>query len=143
MALAATKEFKDFLVKLGDGATPTEVFAQPCGFLSRSLQLNKTFSENAIPDCSDEAAASWMERQEATKSVTISGQGVLDTAAFDDWNDWWFAGGSKNCQVVLTGVGQYAGAFVLISFQLSAEKGGKVSVNVEMQSDGAVTWTDA
>lgn len=146
MALAQTYRFSGLRVLLGDGATPTEVFAAPCGLTERSFSLSKEFGESVTPDCTDEDAASWTERDVTSKSGTINGQGVLDATALPTWRGFYESDTSKNIRVELwrggVKAGHWAGAFHLESFELGATKGERVTVNISAQSDGAVSWVN-
>jgi len=41
------------------------------------------------------------------------------------------------------GVGKFTGGFVFASWGMSVERGAKTQITVELNSDGAVTWTAA
>jgi hypothetical protein len=144
MAQAQTFRFSGYRVLLGNGASP-EAFAAPCGFTERSFSLNRELAETNVPSCSDEDAPSWLERDVTSMSATISGQGVLDVSALSVWLDVLNTTVSVNARVELwregVKVGTWAGKFALESFETSATKGERVTVNVTMQSDGAVTYT--
>lgn len=144
MAQAQTFRFSGVRVLLGDGAAP-EVFVAPCGFTERSLSLSKELGSTNVPDCTDEDAAPWTERDVTAKSAEISGQGVLDVAALAIWQDFFDSDVSQNARVELwragAKVGQYVGKFHLESFELGATVGERATVQVGMQSDGAVVWS--
>lgn len=141
--IAATFRFSGLRVLLGDGADP-ETFAAPCGFTERSLSLSKEMGESNVPDCTSEDAASWVERDIVSKSGSISGTGMLDATALATWQEFFAEDTSKNTRVELwrLGVktGHYIGAFHMETFEISATKGERVTVNVAMSSDGAVLW---
>lgn len=144
MAAAATFRFSGYRVLLGDGASP-EVFTAPCGFTERSFSINRELAETNTPDCADEDAPSWLERDVTSQSATISGQGVLEATALPQWIEKLGTTESFNARVELwregTKVGTWAGAFQLETFETSGTKGERVTVNVTMQSDGAITYT--
>lgn len=143
MAIAQTYRFSGLRVLLGDGGNP-EVFAAPCGFTERSFSASKEMGESNTPDCADEDGASWVERDIVSKSASISGTGMLDASALTTWQAFFDEDTSKNTRVELwrNGVksGHYEGAFHMETFEISGTKGERVSVNVSMQSDGAVLW---
>lgn len=144
MAIAQTFRFSGYRVLLGNGAEP-EVFAAPCGFTERSLSFNRELAETNTPDCANEDAPSWLERDVTSMSATISGQGVLESTALPIWIGLLNTTESFNARVELwregAKVGTWAGAFALESFETAGTKGERVTVNVTMQSDGAVTYT--
>ncbi len=143
MAAPVTAKFGKLRVLLGDGASP-ETFAAPCGFTSKSLALSKNLSEVSIPDCDDPDAPIWLGRDVESLTVSISGEGVLAASAIQTWQDAFDSTDSVNAQVEIefsTGEMVYEGAFHLSSLTFGAEQGGRVTVSVEMQSDGEVTGT--
>ena len=143
MAKPTTFPFKDMLILIGDGATPTEAFTAPCGLVSKNFELSANSNEVQVPDCDDPDAPAWIERVVATMTGTISGNGVMAKESFDLWRDWALQGVTKNArvQIVGTGMGYYGGAFILSSFAISADLGDKVQVDVTLDSDGQIQWT--
>lgn len=146
MALAQTFRFSGYRVLIGDGADP-EAFAAPCGFTERSISFNRELSDTNVPDCADEDAPSWLERDVTSMSATIGGTGVLEATALPTWLGLLETTASFNARVELwregVKVGHWQGAFQLESFETSGTKGERVSVTVSLQSDGAVTYTAA
>ena len=144
MVAAASFRFSGYRVLLGDGASP-EQFSSPCGFTERSFSLNRELSETNSPDCANEDAPSWLERDVTSMSATISGQGVLDASALTAWITKLETTESFNARVELwrngAKVGMWAGAFQLESFETAATRGERATVNVTLQSDGAVAYT--
>jgi predicted secreted protein len=130
-------------VLLGDGGSP-ESFGMPCGFTERSFSRTKEMGESVVPDCSDEDAASFTERDITSKSASISGTGVLDASAADTWEEFWNSDTSRNVRVELwrSGVkrGHWAGAFQLESLEFGATKGERVTITASLMSDGSFIW---
>lgn len=146
MAQAQTVRFSGLRVLLGDGAEPDEGFTAPCGLTERSLTLSKELGENNVPDCTNEDAASWTERDVVSKSAEIAGQGVVDIVALATWQDFYASDTSKNVRVEVwrgTKVGHWQGAFHLESLEIGATKGERATIQPSLQSDGAVAWTPA
>lgn len=145
MALAKTIKFSDFVVLLGDGATPTEAFAAPCAFNNRALNRNKNLNENVIPDCDDEDEPSWIERDIVSMSWGISGDGIIDEGSVADWDDFFEQGTSKNVKVILsksTGAVTYTGKAHLTTLNYAAGRGERLTFTVEMAGDGRLLSTD-
>jgi predicted secreted protein len=144
MAQAQTFRFSGVRVLVGDGADP-EIFAAPCGFTERSLSLSKDLGETNTPDCLDEDAASWTERDVTAKSASITGQGVLAADALPTWQAFFDSDVSTKCRVELwragAKVGQWEGAFQLETLEIGATRGERATINVTLQSDGALAWT--
>lgn len=145
MALAKVVSYAKFLVLVGDGASP-EGFAAPCGLTSRGINFSAETNDTNIPDCDDEDAPSWLGRDVVSLSGELSGSGVLDLDALEVWRA--FLGNRKTCRVMIDvpgaqNGGYWEGAFILTGFNVTGERGSKVSVEVTMTSDGEIEWTAA
>jgi hypothetical protein len=143
MAQPVTAKFGKFRVMLGDGASP-EIFAAPCGFTSKSLVLSKNLSEVNLPDCDDPDAPAWVGRDVESLTASISGEGVMAVESAPDWMAAFESTDSVNVKVEIefpTITFVYTGRMHLSSLTLGAEQGGRVTCNVEMQSDGELVLT--
>jgi hypothetical protein len=138
MAPPTTAKFGKFRVLLGNGASP-EVFAAPCGFTSKSLALSKNLTDVNLPDCDDPDAPAWVGRDVESLTASITGEGVMAAESADDWMDAFESTESISVKVEIEFplvTWTYTGKMHISSMTLSAEQGGRVSNNVEMQSDG-------
>lgn len=86
MADATTLRGGMFRVLLGSGSGPV-VYAQPCGFVSKSLTITKATDEFSIPDCDDPDKVPWLGRDATSLSMSISGEGVLAEESVEAWLD--------------------------------------------------------
>lgn len=136
MAQATTIKFSDFLILIGDGASP-EQFADPCGLTSKGFQRTANMNDTNIPDCDDPDAPTWLGRDVVSYQATLSGSGVVATESLANWEAWWDSGASKNCRVEL-GDQAWAGSFRLAEFNITGERGARVNMDVSIVSDGAV-----
>lgn len=144
MAQPTTARFGKFRVLLGDGADP-EVFTAPCGFTSKSLALSKNLTDVNLPDCDDPDAAAWVGRDVQSLSAQISGEGVLAVESVLTWQAAFDNTASINVKVEIefsTGTLTYTGAMHLASITFGVEQGGRVTCDVEMQSDGELVASD-
>jgi hypothetical protein len=139
MAQATTYPFSQFLVKIGDGASP-EVFTDPCGLTSKGLTRTANLNDTNIPDCDDPDAPSWLGRDVVSYQGAIAGSGVVAEESFDTWEDWWNAGETRNVRIELGNPVAYAWIMPakLQEFAITAERGNKVQMAVNIVSDGAV-----
>jgi len=143
MAAPITARFGKFRVLLSDSGSPA-VFAAPCGFTSKSLTLSKNLSEVSLPDCSDADAPIWLGRDVESNTGSISGEGVLAASAVPAWLAAYESTESIEVQIEIefsTGELVYQGFMHLSTLTLGAEQGGRVTISVEMQSDGELTGT--
>lgn len=138
MAAPTTARFGKFRVLLGDGDSP-EVFAAPCGFTSKSLVLSKNLTDVNLPDCDDPDAPAWVGRDVESLTASITGEGVMAAESAPDWMAAYESVDSVSVKVeiefpLVTYI--YTGKMHIATMTLGAEQGGRVTNNIEMQSDG-------
>lgn len=144
MAAPVTARFGKFSVLLGSGSGPI-VYAAPCGFTSKSLVLSKSLSEVSLPDCEDPDKPITLGRDVESISQSISGEGVLAASAVETWLNAYESTDSVPVKIEIeftTGTVTWTGNFHVESLELGAEQGGRVTLNVSMQSDGELVRTD-
>jgi hypothetical protein len=143
MTQPTTARFGKFRVLLGDGNSP-EQFVAPCGFTSKSLALSKNLTDINLPDCEDPGAPAWVGRDVESLTASITGEGVMAAESIEDWMDAFESTDSINVRVEIelpTVTYVYTGRMHISSMTLGAEQGGRVTNNVEMQSDGELVRT--
>lgn len=145
MVAPVTARFGKFVVQLESADSPN-VFVAPCGFTSKSLVMGKNLSEVSIPDCDDPDLPIWLGRDVQSNTASITGQGVLAAASVPRWLAAYESTTSVECQVEVefsTGTLLFQGNFHLETMTLGAEQGGRVTIDVSMQSDGEIagSWT--
>lgn len=136
MTDAVTLKFGQFLIKLGNGATP-EVFSAPCGLNSRGFSRTAATNDTNVPDCDDPDAPSWLQRDVVSLSGQMTGSGVVADEDFDTWNDWFESGVSKNVQVTL-GTRTWQGAAILSKLDITGQRGQRVVFTATIDSDGEI-----
>lgn len=137
MTQASTLRFSQFLIKIGDGASP-ETFAAPCGLNSRGFNRTAATNDTNVPDCADPDAPSWLERDITSLSGSLDGSGVVADEDFDTWNTWFESGLSKNAQITL-GARTWLGPFKLTALNITGARGSRVTFTATMESDGEIT----
>jgi len=141
MATPQTARFGKFRVLLGNGADP-EVFAAPCGFTSKSLNLIKNLSDVSIPDCDDPDAAIALGRDVQNVDWNVGGEGVLAASSVETWLAAYESSESVSVKIEVqfsAGTVTFTGNAHLASFGLGAEQGGRVTVSIDLQGDGPLT----
>jgi hypothetical protein len=142
MALASTLKFSQFLIKLGDGATP-EAFNAPCGLNSRGFKRTAATSDVNVPDCDNPDAPSWLQRDVTSLSGELSGAGVVADEDFDVWENWLGNPAvSKNVQITL-GNRVWLGPMKLTQLDITGALGKRNEVAVTMMSDGPIVLQTA
>lgn len=148
MAPPITAKFGRFRVLLGTPAVDPEdpiVYTAPCGFTSKSMVLSKNLSEVSLPDCADPDAPITIGRDVESITASISGEGVLAASAVRTWLDAYKSTDSVPVRVEIefsTGMVTWTGLMHLASLTLGAEQGGRVTISVDMQSDGELVEED-
>jgi TP901-1 family phage major tail protein len=147
MARPTTYSAKKLLILLGDGGTP-EVFAAPCGLTTRGIEFSKETNDVTVPDCDDPDLPAWTERSVRTLSASVSGSGILAAEAHATWRAAFLNTNSVNCRIKIddtlgNGGGYYSGKFHLSAFSITGEIGDKLQVEITLDSDSDIVWTDA
>ena len=141
----AKQKGRKLLIKIGDGATPTEAFTVLCGLTSKTMTINNNEIDVTTADCADPGGALWTEVMAGAKRVSVSGNGffkdetaeaTLNTLALDD-------DPIANFQVIVPDFGTFQGAFFLSSVEYGGEQEGGVTYSLALASTGAVTFTAA
>jgi TP901-1 family phage major tail protein len=126
---------RDFLVKIGDGASP-ENFTTVAGL--RSTQL--TFNATTIDITSADSADMWRELLNAgVKSATIAGSGVFKDAASDlSLRAAFFTQSLTNYQIVIPSFATITGPFKLTQLHYEGTHDGEVKISLQLASAGAL-----
>ena len=143
------KQTTRLIVQIGNGATPTEVFAHTCGANSYTLNLTNNLGENTVLDCDDplDLPASIVRHLESQDtSVTIAG--MVTTGAWPVWRAWADDSSTKNIKIVLDESAANNGGFwvvpaILGGLELAKEGSGKVTFTATISGNGARVWTAA
>lgn len=142
--LAGTK----LLILVGGGGNSPpdspEVFAAPCGLTTKSFNLKASTNTTLIPDCDDPSAPAWEAKDVNSLSADVSGAGVMAVESFYTWKDWFMSGTPRNVQIKLdtSALGHFLGTFIITDLKYGGERGQKVTLEVSLVNDGAVTWVD-
>ncbi|GHC12515.1 phage major tail protein, TP901-1 family [Gemmobacter nanjingensis] len=141
----AKQKGRKLLIKIGNGATPTEVFTVLCGLTSKTMTINNNEIDVTTADCTDPGGAMWTEVLAGAKRVSVSGNGLfkdeaaeatLNTLAMDD-------DPIANFQVIVPDFGTFRGGFFVSSVEYGGEQEGGVTYSLALASTGAVTFTAA
>jgi hypothetical protein len=137
--------FGDMKVELGNGANP-EVFAAPCGFDTKALNLTATASEANIPPCNSPDTPGWTARGVSAFSAEITSSGVMAVEDSAMWSAWLLSGLPKNVKVTVSPSEVYLGAAIITALGATAalaSNGKLVQRSVTMSSAGPWTNTAA
>lgn len=145
MAAVKSARGTKLLLKVGDGATPTEVFSTYCSITAeRGISFTAGTNDVDIPDCDDPDKISFLAREKTNLSLNFTGSGTLNTPDVQEFFDWWQSPDSKNCKVIVDvpsvdGGVIFSGAFHLTEFSITGNRGERMQASVSLASDGVVT----
>ncbi|QFT31814.1 Phage major tail protein 2 [Labrenzia sp. THAF82] len=130
------------LLKIGDGATPTEAFTNGCGFRARNFTINNNIVDTTTPDCASPGNTVTYSGDYGIQTVTFSGSGESS----EDVQNLLLMNATRqqsaqNIQVVVPGWGMFEGAALIGSFEFSGEVEGTMEFSCEITMTGAITFT--
>lgn len=131
---------KDMLVKIGDGGSP-EIFTTVAGFRTKTISLNAR-----EVDATHAESNGWRELLGAAgvRQASVAGAGVfLNDAAAEKIRAAFFAGAVRNFRLVIPGMGEMAGLFLIANLDYAGEHDGEATVSIALASAGAVSFTAA
>jgi len=126
-----------FLLQIGDGATPTEVFTTVAGLRSTSFTIN-----GETVDVTNKSSAGWRELLDGAgvATMSISGSGVFQNdTEMRKIRDLAVTRAVNNYQIIFGSGDIYSGAFQVTSVEQAGEHNGEVTYTVAMESAGAIT----
>ena len=129
---------EDIILKVGDGATPTEVFTQIGGMRNTKILL-----ENNTIDNSDLSSGRWRDLQSASglASLVISGDGYFtDSSAEEILRGYAFASTVNNYQLYFGNGDSISGAFLISKYQRDGGFSSQEEFFIELLSSGAVAF---
>jgi hypothetical protein len=144
MAKATVISYSFFRIKIGDGNSP-EQFSAPCGLNTRAFNRLKNVSEIDVPDCTDEDAPAAVAREVRSTDWNISGEGVLAAESVEVWEAAYDTISPINVLIEMEfpnsppGLIRKVGAAHLTAYNVTGNRGEKVTCSIELQADGALT----
>lgn len=143
-------EFDFALIKMGDGATPTELFTTICGM--QDVTLNETVNSNDrfVRDCTKPGEVPQRRVQPSGKQTDLTGTGLTNATNIATVRA--ALGVSKNYKIEVYKrdgtdagdlLGTFAGPFVMLSNNLNMTLDTPGSAEITLASDGAITYTAA
>jgi hypothetical protein len=128
-------------VAIGNGATPTEVFAHPILInTSRGVTFAASTESDELVDTVNQALPATTVSRVSATSVKIDGAGMLHAADVKTYLDWIASGLPKNVKCTM-GNAIVTVPMNLTNFQVSAERMKTAEVQITMEQAGAYTIT--
>lgn len=114
-----------------------------CGVLSKDGTRDRTLAEAQVLDCADPTAPPWTYRTPVGRSMTLTGTGQLALEQLPNLETDFNSNASHNWRLIIQGSGYWGGAFQLANFKPSGTNTDAfIGVSIELQSTGAIPWTD-
>jgi TP901-1 family phage major tail protein len=129
------------LLKVGDGATPTESFTTVGGLRTTNFTHN-----NQTVDATNKDSGAWRELLDGagTRSVSISGSGVFtDSAAEETVRGYAMENSVKNFELTFGNGDKLSGPFQITSYQRAGSYSDVETYSLTLSSAGQVTFTTA
>jgi len=128
---------KDMLVKIGDGGAP-ENFTTVAGLRTKTISLNAREI-----DATHAESNGWRELLGAAgvRQASVAGAGVfLNDAAAELIRSTFFAGTIRTFKLVIPGLGELSGPFLIANLDYSGDHDGEATVSLALASAGAVAF---
>lgn len=126
---------------LGNGT-----YEAPCGLNSRSVTFNKGFETIQISDCDSPDDLPWDANDATSRSISISGEGVLSVEAKDTWIAAWESTDAVAGKLEIEWPSEtdtWTGNFQIGPLEVGATNGRRVTLTVSAVSDGEMVRTTA
>lgn len=137
-----TVAFDKVAILIGDGAQPTEAFAQACLVNStRGIQFQCTFSDDEVPDCDNPTNPAQILRHAQSISMSINGAGKVHQDDVKAYIDWVFSGAAKNAKIQIgsadaTGAAEITCALKCSDFSVNTQRPATAEADVSFVSHG-------
>lgn len=139
-----------YVVEMGDGATPTEVFTKIAVInTSKSITGSAETATAQVRDLDDNAAVMKTVRKVIATDTSVSGSGQVHPIAMMALWTWFYSGAAKSLKFRTNGLTGaqggvvHAGKFVLTNIQVTAETDSLVECELTLEQADAITATAA
>lgn len=131
-----------FLLKVGDGATPTESFTTVAGLRANSFTLNNDAVDVTNKDSNGFRT---LLAGAGVQSMSLSANGVfLDSAAEETLRSYAAANAVNNYEIYSggdAGGDKWAGAFMITSYGRGGDYNNEENFSITLESSGAIVFT--
>ena len=134
----------------GDSPGSPDVFSEPCGLTTKNFNLTASTNTTLIPDCTDPSLPAWEAKDVNALSAEVSGSGVMATESFHTWMDWFMGATDRSCRIQLVSpttsplsLGYWLGSFLLTELKYGGVRGQKVTLDLTLVNNGALSFVVA
>ncbi len=142
------------LILIGPGGDSPQgspdVFTEPCGLTTKNFTLAASTNTTLIPDCADPSLPAWEAKDVNALSAEVTGTGVMACESFHTWVDWYLGATERSARIQLVSpttlplsLGYFLGSFLLTSLKYGGVRGTKVTLDITLVNNGAVTFVAA
>ena len=127
-----------FLLKVGDGATPTENFTTIGGIRNANLSL-----KNKILETTNLTSGKWQElvASAGIASIIVAGEGFFsDSTAEETLRSNAFSGSINNYKIELGNNNTITGGFIVASYKRHGDSKGEEEFSVSLESSGTIVF---
>lgn len=138
--MASVKGIK-LVLKIGDGATPTEAFTVRCSInAQRGIKFTADLQDTVEVDCTDPEKVAWLVRDKLSVQGEINGSGTLHKEDLPFFFTWLKSPDPKNCKVIVDVADGYewSGAWHLGDFEVTGDRGKRAEVSIALKSEGEI-----
>lgn len=150
MAQARSIKFGEMFILIRDPDDSGGAFEAPCGFESLTMTVNVETNTTNLPDCDDPDLPGWLASDVVSQQMTLEGEGVLDKAAMQKWQEWYFNNGGQEWDVrffrdlsAVDGGGYFQGPAIISAYSEQGQRGQRWRNSVTITFNGKPTWTPA
>jgi hypothetical protein len=138
------------LIKVGDGATPTEAFVIACGIQDVNVNSVANTQDRFTRDCAKPGSIPTRKVKMTGKQLDITGSGLIDKTQITTFQA--ALGVAKNYKIELyqdngtdtgTLMGTFAASFMMTAHNMSVPREGTSSAEITLANNGDWTWTAA
>jgi len=135
------------IVKMGDGASPTEVFTTVCGIQDVAINETVATEDRFVPDCANPGSLPQRKSKPNGRQVDVSATGLINLAQIATVRA--ALGVAKNYKIELynydsttsgTLIGTLSGSFMLTANNMNVVRQGNSSAEMTFASQGATTY---
>lgn len=148
MSLPVEPDFA--LIKFGDGATPTEVFTIACGIQDITVNIAVNTNDRFVRDCAKPGEVPYRKVKASGKQMDVTATGLIDKAQLTAYHAAAGVVGNYKIEYYQDDgtdagdlLGTYAVAAMLTSINQGVPRENTASVELNLASHGAWTWTAA
>ncbi len=130
---------KDVLLKLGDGATPTENFVTVGGLRTTRLRLNRQ-----LVDATNVASGAWRVGVSSAgiTALQVQGEGIFtNSAAEEGVRAVALSGATQNFELLFGNSQKLTGSFIVTAYERAGTLRDAEQFSVTLESAGEVVYT--